>query len=523
MTYPSSQPKDEDSSTSAPEAAEFELKFVSDAVGLRRVAKLACLCDYPLSNAKRLQTIYFDTEQGSLLQHGISLRLRKWPRGRNVMTFKGPGTDAFSRREIEISVGPDGLDISKFDLETQAAIRKICHDAPLVERYATDFRRKTINIQTERSLIEIALDQGSFVTNGQSHPLYEVEIELKLGDRAEAVAWAKKIALEAQIQLETISKAERCAVLAGFNLPIRSAKLEPFVPNASLDFVIARLLSECLRHYMDYLHPFREEHSPLAVHQMRVALRRLRAALKVFAKAFPETSFRSYADRARTLATGLGDARDCDAFRQLAFGEALQHPSRPIDAPHLESGLDKLRADAYERASALIESEFNLTFILDMQIFILERAWRSEATDSSFVTLSAPATYFARETLDRLLRQARRKGKDILNRSDEERHDLRISLKNLRYNAHLLAPLFTIKKSQKTWFSDLSALQEILGLHNDLANAQIMLERLQSFAEDDFSQSAGFIMGWHACNGHAADQKIEKTWKRFRSDPAFWS
>ena len=91
MTDPSSQPKDEDSSTSAPEAAEFELKFGSDAVGLRRVAKLACLCDYPLSNAKRLQTIYFDTEQGLLLQHGISLRLRKWPRGRNVMTFKGPG------------------------------------------------------------------------------------------------------------------------------------------------------------------------------------------------------------------------------------------------------------------------------------------------------------------------------------------------------------------------------------------------------------------------------------------------
>jgi inorganic triphosphatase YgiF len=526
MTTPlSHQTKDRDAASSTTGTVEFELKLVTDVAGLRRLPHLSCLAGSTLSRAQRLQTIYYDTAQGHLLQNGMSLRLRKLPRGRSYMTFKGPAPNSdsfFTRTEIEVPAGPNGFDITAFDSDIQNLILKSSHHLELIERYATDFRRKTIDIKTERCAIEVAADSGHFIAGGKDYPLYEIEIELKSGEPSEAIELAKKIAIEGRFQLETISKADRCALLAGLSLPQIEKPRDELSKDSTLDSAIAQILSEALHHYLDYVHPFRENQSPLAIHQMRVGLRRLRAALKSCARLFPETSFRAFADRAGLIASGLGDARDCDAFEQLSFGEALAHHNRPDDAEILKRALTGLRSDAYERASLLIESEINLTFILDMQGFILQRAWRSEANDASFTTLSAPAIYSARDILNNLLLRAIKRGKDIINKSDEDRHEFRIALKNLRYNAGLFGSLFGSTKSRKGWMTDLANLQEILGHHNDLANVQIMLERIKPFAEGNFTQSAGFITGWHACNSQRADQKLQKTWKRLKDQKPFW-
>ena len=521
-----SQSKDEDAAFTAAHTAEFELKFTTDAAGLRRIPQLDCLSGHIFSRARHLVTVYYDTSHGLLLQNGMSLRLRKMARGRGVMTFKAPAlqsSSAFLRREVEVPAGPNGFDLTSFDLEIQELVKKATRGAPLIERYATDFRRKTIELNTGRSTIEIAIDSGTFVAGHKTLPLHEVEIELKSGAGADAIEWAKKIALDAKLKLETISKAERCAVLAGLALPTRRAKPEELTSGTPLDKAIATILSDCLQHYVDYLHPFREERSPHSVHQMRVGLRRLRAALKIFSKSFPESGFRLFADRARDLATGLGDARDCDAFYQLAFGEALAHPNRPSDADILKTGLDRFRSKSYAKATELIESEANLTFILDLQAFILQRAWRINGTDAHFAILSQPTENYARDTLNLLMLRARKRGKDLLQRSDEERHEFRIALKNLRYNAALFGGLFGSGKARKSWLTDLADLQEILGLQNDLANAQMMLERIKAFAPGEFTGSAGFVIGWHACQSAEADKRLDKTWKQLKAHKIFWA
>jgi inorganic triphosphatase YgiF len=521
-----SQPKDEEVPLATAQTVEFELKFTTDAAGLRRIPQLACLSGNPVSRARHLVTVYYDTAQGTLLQNGISLRLRKVGRGRGVMTFKAPAlqsTSSFLRREIEIPAGPNGFDLAGFDVEIQNLIKKVTRNAPLIERYATDFRRKTIEVNTGRSTIEIALDSGTFLAGDKTRPLHEVEIELKSGDSADAIGWAKNIALEGKLRLETVSKAERCALLAGLPIPTHHGKRAEISRGTPLDKAIAMILSDCLQHYLDYIHPFRNEQSPHSVHQMRVGLRRLRAALKMFSKSFPEAGFRLFADQARVLATGLGDARDCDAFRQLAFGEALAHTNRPSDAEVMQNGLEQLRIESYAKAAALIESEQNLTFILDLEAFILQRAWRANGTDAHFAGLAQHTENYARDTLDLLMLRARKRGKDLLQRSDEERHEFRISLKNLRYNAALFGPLFGSGKTRKSWMSDLADLQEILGLQNDLANAAIMIDRIKPYAARDFSRSAGFVIGWHACNSNSADRRLEKVWKQFRAHKVFWN
>ena len=521
-----SQSNDKDSDLTAAHKTEFEVKFTTDAEGLRRIPQLACLSGHIFSRARHLVTVYYDTSDGLLLQDGISLRLRKMARGRGVITFKAPAlqnSSAFLRREVEVPAGPNGFDLANFDLEIQNIVKKATRGAPLIERYTTDFRRKTIEVNTERSTIEIAIDSGTIWVGNKTQALHEVEIELKCGLGADAIEWAKKIALEAKLKLETISKAEHCAVLAGLSIPIHRSKAEEISPGTPLDKAIVIILSDSLQHYLDYLHPFREEHSSHSVHQMRVGLRRLRAALKMFSKSFPESEFRLFADRARDLAKGLEDARDCDAFYQLTFGEALSYPNRPPDAEILKTGLDRFRSKSYAKATELIESEANLTFILDLQAFTLHRAWRIDGTDAHFETLSQPTENYARDTLNLLMQRARKRGKDLLQRSDEEQHEFRIALKNLRYNAELFGDFFGSEKARKLWLTDLTDLQEILGLKNDIANAQIMLERIKPFTLGEFTGSAGFFIGWHAYQSAEADKKLEKTWKQLKAHKIFWA
>ena len=504
---------------------EFELKFSTDSAGLRRVLALELFAGMPPSRAQRQKTTYFDTETGRLLQNSISLRLRQMPRNRNVITLKAPHPDrpsGFERLELEIPVGDAGFNASMSDAAIQDQIRPYTQDAPLVARYGTDVRRRIINIQHGRSQLEVALDSGSFIVGDQAYPLHEVEIELRSGDRAEAIEFAKSIALQANLTLETISKAQRCALFAGLSVPVRRQTGGELQPDHSLDSVISIILSECLQHFIDHIHPFRNERSPASIHQMRVGLRRLRAALKIFAKSFPESSFRDFAGGARILASGLGDARECDVFYHLAFDEALSHPSRPDDFIHLKEGLLILRDDARQRATALIESPETLTFILDMQAYLFRHGWRSEVPDAHFLMMAGSAAKFARNSLDNLLRQARKRGKNLTKRSDEERHEFRIALKNLRYNADFFSTLFGGTKVTKAWFADLRQLQDLLGLQNDLANAQTMIERIKAFAPGDFSTSAGFVIGWQACNSQAADRRIGKSWRRLKRQTPFW-
>ena len=506
--------------------SEFEIKFSTDDAGLRRVLAFAPLRGCAPSRARTLTTHYFDTEDGRLLRRGISLRLRVPMRGESVMTFKAParGGRSFLERLEVARPAPEGrFDLHAFDETTRAMIEDATGGLDLVERYSTVFKRRLLTLNMGRSEIEIALDAGHFLIGQVRAPLFEVEFELKAGERADAIDLARRVGLDAGLRLETVSKSQRCALMAGLHVPQSySPPGEAIHDGLSLDTMIVQILSDCLRHFVAHIQPFRDEQSPRSVHQMRVALRRMRAVLKTFARSVPEASFRAFADRARDIAKGLGPARDCDAFRQLAFEEALAHPRHPDDVANLNMALAAERTRAYEAASALLESPSVLTFILDLQAYVSRRGWRGEATDARFLEFSLPAAPFARQALDALLRKARKNGKNLLTRTDEERHELRIVLKSLRYNCDFFAGIFAAPTQAKIFISSLGRLQDLLGSFNDLAGAEAMMDRLARTGPA-FPRAAGFILGWYACQGDQADRQIASAWRDLKQTEPFWT
>jgi CHAD domain-containing protein len=87
------------------------------------------------------------------------------------------------------------------------------------------------------------------------------------------------------------------------------------------------------------------------VHDMRVATRRLRAALEVFRPCFPKEEFKGVLAEVKAIADALGERRDRDVTIAALedFGEALAAPDRP----GIESLVAKLRSEQAEANAEL--------------------------------------------------------------------------------------------------------------------------------------------------------------------------
>ncbi len=80
-----------------------------------------------------------------------------------------------------------------------------------------------------------------------------------------------------------------------------------------------------------------------ALHDMRVATRRLRAALEVFAPAFPAKRHRKALKRVKRLADALGERRDRDVAIEFLVGFAGEVPE--ADRAAIEALIERLRRE----------------------------------------------------------------------------------------------------------------------------------------------------------------------------------
>ena len=88
------------------------------------------------------------------------------------------------------------------------------------------------------------------------------------------------------------------------------------------------------------------------VHDMRVATRRLRAALEVFEPCFPRKRFRAVLREVKALADALGERRDRDVMI-AALGEFESAVSEP-DRPGIEGLIERIRDEQQEANLGLV-------------------------------------------------------------------------------------------------------------------------------------------------------------------------
>lgn len=511
-----------------PIPSEIEIKFKADRPALERVLAVRQLQGAVVAPERELLSIYFDTAGRDLQRAGLTFRLRRKGRSIPVLGVKWANEatgDLFTRAEVETR-SPDGEpSIAHFEPAIRDRLKAILGGQALEPVFKTHVKRRTATIHHGHSEIELALDDGVVLANDQSLPLTEVELELKRGSTTDLLGLAHELAQDCGLSLAFEPKASKGYRLAE-QAAMRPKKAMPMqlAPSASFDDVIAAVIANCLAHFTVNWASLRESDAPESIHQMRVALRRLRSALSIFRKRIILPELEDIRARARNIATALGPARECDAFRQNALaGPFLNQPNRLAAAARLLEAVESRRVESYASARQVIDDPATSLFVLDVHSFLVGRSWRTALGPGDLGLLTTPARNFAHEVLDRLRRRALKRGKHLPDMPDQERHDLRIALKNLRYAVEFFGPLFEDDKEQRDFLRLVSDLQEDLGAHNDAATAEAFIGTLDLSVDPGAHFAAGYLLGFYRHATVVADTHLARRWKSFRRAGAFWA
>ena len=267
---------------------ETELKLTFPPEAANRLADHAVFksrdANGPLS--ERIVSTYFDTPNCELARRGLSLRVRAVG-SRRVQTLKSSasanGGAAMVRGEWEWPLRDDKPDLAL--VSCTPAARRLPPDlgAQLQPTVVTDVARTAQTLDFQGSTIEVSLDSGSIVAGDQRQPVHELELELRNGAPGALYGLALSLHAATPLSIEAESKAAR-----GYRLRERSAPTAKKPASIELDGDVAArdglrlIVGEILSHLLS------NKSAALAgdaegVHQIRVAIRRLRSALRLFA------------------------------------------------------------------------------------------------------------------------------------------------------------------------------------------------------------------------------------------------
>ncbi|HEY2446277.1 MAG TPA: CHAD domain-containing protein [Rhizomicrobium sp.] len=316
----------------------------------------------------------------------------------------------------------------------------------------------------------------------------------------------------------------------------RAQKAQPsLLPPHAIAFDAFRLtLVQCRWHIAANVAATVESRETEALHQLRVGLRRLRVALVSFGGEFRTPEFEAIKLRARVLANQLAAARDLDVFT----GELLDPAANANGAQEafavLRARADAARARAWSDAVLRVAGPGFRIFMTDLADIVDRGTWpvalaHGMGASKSVGAFEAPARRIAERMLTHRQRQACKRARDLETLSVADRHQLRISLKKLRYTAEFFAPFFEHARVEK-FVRRLSRMQDILGALNDVAVAKKTLDELisQSAPDDrsakaDVSFAAGIVYGWHLQRAAHTWHDAVKRWKKFAGTRAFWT
>lgn len=307
--------------------------------------------------------------------------------------------------------------------------------------------------------------------------------------------------------------------------PLRAAGLDFEPPgDASAAAVFAAIGRHCLVQFDANLLPVLRDRDPEGVHQMRVALRRLRSAITLFAPMLNDSALNPLLDDLRWLGAPLGRKRDLDVFLTETLAPLRRLPDPPKRLQHIATILEDRRVSAQQALESALTAPRLAAMRLALSRFLAAVEAEDAAVLADAALAAAPAAGFATE----MLRRRRRKVKALGSRHAEldvpELHELRIRAKKLRYAAEFFRPLFRHRKGQKKgprrFIDALAHLQDCLGMLNDAdVGARLVRDLLPPPDQD---QAAAAIAAWFAGRQQLQLAQLGEAWDSFAALRPFW-
>jgi len=480
-------------------ARETELKL--EMAGARHARILSLMAPGRRPARDTLVTTYFDSDDARLAAKGYSLRIRQQKSG-TLQSVKGPAgaTElALSRAEHEARLTGTKPDLTLLPGALRKEFARLLGKRALKPRFTIRVARATVLIDTATGPIELAADQGTITLPGSRRRLgfAELELESRGASPGSLMDVAQAIVAEGGAILSVQSKAARAQGFAAGEPahPARRSTMPELDRRESASHALAKIFGACLVHIAGnvpaIIHAKRQD----GVHQMRVGLRRLRAALGLSGLPKSDAAFDVMREEAGAIATALGAARDLDVFTHgfLAHAATLDDGAR-VEA--LGALVARERRVAWDKAVATAGAPSTQTFLLHASSMIEARLLG--VTASPPAPLLGPAQDFAARALTKALKRVHRCGRGFPHQSEEDIHRLRLALKKLRYAAEFFAPLFATQRQKgnaKAFLKSLSRMQDVFGIINDAATARTILQRLAAEDAPAAAHAAAFVEG----------------------------
>jgi inorganic triphosphatase YgiF len=456
-----------------------------------------------------------------LLRAGLALRLRldgtRW-----LQTLKTEGQAAAGlhlREEWEWPLPGEALDFGLLATTPEAKLFRAPRlRAALGPVFRTEFERTSLRLAfADGSLAELCLDRGEIRSGRRASAISEAEIELLAGSPVRLFELALELVERVPLRLGQASKAERGYALAR-KVPARAAKAAPLDLNqhGSVATAFATIVRSCMVHVQANETGFLSGRDPEYLHQVRVALRRLRACFSLFKTVIPQAAFAPVMNQLRQQGAALGRARDWDVFvhgmlRALREQRADESALIAFQRRCVRLGRAHLRAAQGGVASAAWQRLW-----LELGQLLAEGAWIEEQA-----ALALPVDDFAANLLQQRAATLKKRGKRLQELDAAGRHRLRIAAKKLRYAAEFFTALFP-KRRLRPYIQSLAGMQEVLGGLNDAATLLRLLPEVAAGARTPDARVSGMIQGWSAASTHLQLDALGRAWDHWQRQKPFW-
>lgn len=506
---------------------EFELKFLASEAEMQHLRSGPALrrigVDAP--ETRELTSVYFDTVDCALRSAGYTLRLRRYQDGweQTVKEEAGPFTAAADRLESSTFVhGPAPVLGAIAPKRLRRRIEQALDGTEPAPVFKTVVQRTSQRLHVEGGgEVEIAFDEGAVRCADRSQEIIEVEIELKSGTAKSIFAVARAVFAETPLQLSQLSKAERGYRLAARSShaqpQAKSADAPPLTPDMTAAQAFGCIVRSCSDQILGNIPMVLETEDIEGPHKLRVGLRRLRCALRAYRSLGDKAASRRLQHQARDLAKVIGELRNADV---IIDEFVLPHTRNAPSERGFEALLEYLRVRR-ERIRETVRSHLASG---EARSFQLDLCALVEAEHPAHPTSDASIGAHAGAIMASFWRKPSKLGKRIETLDVAERHEMRKSLKNLRYVIEFHAPLYP-RKAVKRYLRRLAKLQDVFGFLNDVAMTRSLRKDLGEHGTDDaaLDWAVGYLHGTNEVRAEVAWASARSRWKRLKRTERFWS
>jgi CHAD domain-containing protein len=458
---------------------------------------------------RRLVDVYLDTDDWRMAAAGFVLRTRR--RGRqDEATLKDtkPAEDNGLRQRLEVTeiLPGAGMGALSVDGPVGRRVHAIAGRRPLREILQVRTRRRPFALRVGGvDAAEIALDETMIVVGQGQRPMQlrrvEVEVLPEWVEALEPIVFQLRAACG--LQPATLSKFEAGLLAVGANVPtppdLGNTEVAPDTSMGDLAYAVLRRQLAVMR--------AKEPGTRLGedveeLHDMRVATRRLRAALDLFVGVLPVRA-QSYRDELSWLAGVLGQVRDLDVQQEgqaeladAVAGWGAQLGLAPGEDPlaDLNDLLERERANARDTMLAALDSPRWDRLQRGLATMAQQGPLRRSSATRLPAAMAVPELVEARHAA--VVKAAKRAKKSGV---ATDFHRLRIRCKRLRYSLEFSTELYEGRTSRYT--KQLTKLQDQLGTFQDSEVASTRLAALAT-GEANLAPATIFIMGGVAQHHH---------------------